>query len=107
VTHSATAALTLRPSPRATVRAGGSYALHAREDAPFFTAAPDVPELVLARRAFSPWTARASLELTPEGPVTVSLAVDAGRTAFYEWATASAALLYRFRSAARPQAAAP
>ena len=107
VTHSATAALTLRPSPRATVRAGGSYALHAREDAPFFTAPLGVPERVLARRSFSPWTARASLELKPEGPVTVSLAVDAGRTAFYEWTTASATLVYRFMSAARPQAEAP
>jgi tetratricopeptide (TPR) repeat protein len=107
VAHAAIAAIALRPSPRATLRAGGSYAIRAREDAPVFTAPLGVPIRTFVQRSFTPWTARASLELRPREPLTVSFAVESGRTAFYAWTTARVSLMYRFVPAARQPSGAP
>jgi hypothetical protein len=78
---------------------GGAYALRATEDAPTFVVASGQVQRTTTSRVFSPWNARASLDVTMNRDLTLSAAGELGRTAFYEWSTAGLHLMYRFRAA--------
>jgi tetratricopeptide (TPR) repeat protein len=102
VSHSAAAALLVRAGSRVTLHVGGSYALHAAEDAPAFQIEAGSLHMVTSRREFSPWKADTSLAVSLGRGATLSFAGEGGRTAFYEWAAADVHLTYRFVSGASP-----
>ncbi len=86
-THSATGAVMLRPTSLVTVRASGSYGVHATENAPFFQTSSGLvqspPVLSYYRRTFHPWNARAALSANLPAGVTASLYGEHMRTAFW------------------------
>jgi tetratricopeptide (TPR) repeat protein len=98
--HSAIAAVTAGVSGGAVFKAGGSYGFRAKEDATAFQASGAEVIAVVDRRDYTPWTARASLEIPASRVVSVSIGGEAGRTAYYRWATAQLALTFRFIPAA-------
>ena len=99
VTHSVIAAAAVRPSRGTTLRLGGTYAVRATEDAPMFVAALGRVEQTMTSRVLSPWSTRASLDITLSRDLTLSATGERGRSAFYEWSTAGLHLMYRFRAA--------
>jgi hypothetical protein len=105
IRHSATAALTGRISPRATVRASGSHAVHATEDAPTFVASASGPQRIFVRRDFTPWELRTSLDVDTSTNLTIGLMVETGRGSFYEWTNGGVQITYRFTGRSRPAAA--
>ena len=102
--HSLAAAMTVRVTPQASFKLNGAYAVHATEDAPSFVPAAGGIARIFIRRQFSPWDARASIDLTRANSVTVAISTEVGRSAFYHWARGSVALTYRFAAAARRDA---
>jgi tetratricopeptide (TPR) repeat protein len=102
VKHAAIGATALRLSPRATLRAGGSVAIRATEDAPVFVQAPGgLSSRVFEPRAFTPWDARASLDVAAGDRATIALSGETGRSAYYQWARAGVGVTWRFTSGAR------
>jgi hypothetical protein len=94
-THSATGAVTLRPTSLVTLRASGSYGVRATENAPFFfQASSGVAQspVVLSyyRRTFHPWNARTALSATLPAGLTTTLYGEHVRTAF--WASTAVGL---------------
>ena len=96
LTHSVTAAMTAANPAGLTLRAGGSYGIRAHEDATAFLPLGNQMVASVERRSFTPWTARASLEIPAARGFVVSARAESGRTAFYRWTTASVHLLFRF-----------
>jgi hypothetical protein len=96
LTHSALAVVTAGSSSGPVLKVGGSYGFRAREDASAFQASGAQVISVIARRDYTPWTARASLEVPASRFVSFSFGGEAGRTAYYRWATAQLALTFRF-----------
>lgn len=101
VRHEAIAAATVKPSSRATLRLGGSYSIHATEDAPFFFISNGVLQRTFFKRAVLAWNGRGTLEVNTGTDVTVVMGGEVGHTAFFRWATASAQVTYRLGAAAR------
>ena len=75
---------------------GGSFPIHASDDAPVFVVTSGQAQRTTYHRTFSPWTANTSLEVALGGGVSLSATGEVGRTAFYEWAAADLHLTYRF-----------
>jgi len=96
VTHSVIAALTAGKTTGPVVRAGGSYGFRATEDATVFQAVGGQVVSSIERRAYTPWTIRASLEIPASPSLTLSVGGESGRTAFYHWTTARVQVVYRF-----------
>jgi hypothetical protein len=101
VTHSAAAALTLGPARGATFRFGGSYAVRATDDEPFFAVSGGRALLSNRSRLFSPWEAHTSLKITLRDGLTLEPAGEIGRGAFYSWAAGSIQVTYHFMGAAK------
>ena len=99
--HAAIGAAALRISPRATLRAGGSAAIRATEDAPAFVETPAGPARVFERRTFTPWDGRISIDVAARDRATISVSGEAGRSAYYQWTRAGLQVTWRFTSAAR------
>lgn len=110
VVHSVLANYEVRAG-RARLRAGGSYGVRATDRVPVFQA-PAIPvpgdslavERAFYSRTFTPWTARASVDFTMSQDLTVGLAGESTRSAFYTATTARAWLMYRFVGAAMRRA---
>lgn len=100
LTHSAIAAVTAEGFGGPVFKAGASYGFRAREDATAFQASGEQVIAVVERRDYTPWTARASLEIPASRVVSFSIGGEAGRTAYYRWATAQLALTFRLLPAA-------
>jgi hypothetical protein len=49
----------------------------------------------IGRRTFTPWTARASVEIPASRSVTLNLGGETGRTAYYHWTSATFVVVYR------------
>ena len=96
VVHSMIAAATAGRPGAATFSAGGSYGFRAREDVTAFQASGPQVLAVTERRGYTPWTARASVDIPASRALTVSFGGEAGRTAYYRWATARLGLTFRF-----------
>jgi tetratricopeptide (TPR) repeat protein len=99
VSHSVIAAAALRPSDRATLRVGATYALRATEEAPAFVVSLGQVQRTLTSRELSPWNARGSIDVMLSRDATLTATGEHGRTAFYEWSTAGLQITYRFRTA--------
>ena len=104
VTNSALVAFTLKAARKATFRVDGSYGFHATDDAPFFAASGGQAVLSTYPRRFSPWNARASLNITLREGVTLEPSAEMGRTAFYSWVAGGLQLTYHFPGSAAPPA---
>ncbi|MGI8618115.1 MAG: tetratricopeptide repeat protein [Gemmatimonadaceae bacterium] len=102
VSHSAIAALTLRPSSASTFRAGGSFGVRATDQAPTLVVSAGQVQRVLVARTFTPWDARSSLDIALRSGLTLTATGETGRTVFYSWATAGLQITYRFAHATRP-----
>ena len=96
VAHSMIAAISAGTPNGAVLRAGGSYGFRAREDATTFMESGGQVVGSVARRSYTPWTLRGSLEIPTSPSLVVRLAGESGRTDFYRWTTASFQLVYRF-----------
>jgi tetratricopeptide (TPR) repeat protein len=108
IEHSALAAMMLRLGHAVIIRSSGSYGFRATDDAIVFAATPGSGAAVTRTsvgRSFSPWSARASLECVASSGMTLGLAGDFMRTAFYSAATLRTQLTYRFGIPARRAAA--
>lgn len=95
LTHAAIAAVTAGRGGGPVFRAGGSYGFRAQGDVTAFQASGAQAIAVIERRDYTPWTARASLEIPASRVVSFSLGGEAGRSAYYRWATARLALTFR------------
>lgn len=96
VKHALVAAVTGRPASGITLRAGGSYAVRAFEDAPFLAPAGGQVEVLFARRELTAWDARGSVEIAAGRGTTVTVGGQVGQGAFYRWRALEAAIVYRF-----------
>jgi hypothetical protein len=96
VTHSVIAALTAGRTTGLLLRAGGSYGFRAREDATTFQPVGAQVVASVARRAYSPWTVRGSVEIPASPSLVLSIGAESGRAAYYRWATGKVQIVYRF-----------
>jgi len=96
LTQSVIMAVTAGKTTGPVLRGGGSYGFRAREDATVFLALGDQVVPSVGRRAYTPWTARGSLELSASRSLTFSVSGESGRTAYYRWTTVRAQVHYRF-----------
>lgn len=96
VTHSAIAAVTVRPFGSTTLRLGGAYAFRATEDASAFVVSANQVQRSVTSRAFSTWNARSAIEIALGDGATLSATGELGRTAFYQWSAAGLQVTYRF-----------
>jgi Flp pilus assembly protein TadD len=110
VVHSVLGAMEWRAG-RTTLRAGGSYGFRATDRAPEFSPPavsdpgnPNALERTFVSRSFSPWTARASLDIAPSADVKLGISGESVRTVFYTATTARVWLTYQFVSAAMRRA---
>lgn len=106
--HSALANASVRPTSQLRIEAGGRYALSAHEDAPVIYAVATPPmataQLTFYDRAFTPWNARGSIDWSATPAVRLTLGVEHGREAYYEFTTARVELTYTFIAAAQRRA---
>jgi hypothetical protein len=102
VKHSVVGAVTGKVSPRATLKIGGTLAISATEEAPTLVKTVAGIERTFSERSFTPWDLRASIDVPVSDSVTISIAGDAGRGAFYEWAHAGVQISWRLTGAAGP-----
>jgi hypothetical protein len=80
------------------LRGGGSYAVHATDDAPvLYTDGTGVIQTTFYRRDSHPFEARASIEVAANDAFSFSIAGELGRSPFYQWRRAGAQLTYRFQ----------
>lgn len=107
VSHSAIAAVALRPSSTITLRLGGAYPVRATDDAPRFVVSGTQVQLATYARTFSPWNARTSLEIALRDGLTIAATGELGRTPFYSWATADVQMTYRFTRGILPRVRVP
>jgi hypothetical protein len=107
VTHSAILALMLRPSGNTTIRGGGSYALHATEEAPVLFVSAGQVLRTMSTRTFSPWTARGSIEIALGEGVALSANGELGSGAFYRWSKGGVQVTYRFTGPGASRSAVP
>lgn len=107
VTHSAIAAVALRPSSTITLRLSGAYPIRATDDAPRFVVSGAQVQPTTYARTFSPWNARTSLEIALRDGLTITASGELGRTPFYSWATADVHMTYRFTRGTPPRVRVP
>lgn len=123
-THSLLAAAELRPGAALVLRAGGSYGVSAREEAPFWAvtvpgppgppgtpgppAPPPLPMLErrFAERTFHPLELRASADVALARDARLVVRAEHQRAAFWRGTTVGAGITWRFAAGAR-RAAAP
>ena len=112
--HSLLAAAELRTGERVTLRAGGSYGVQAREEAPYWMVAsmgpPGLPESIVmerrfAERSFHPLELRASLDAAFARDVRLVVRAEHQRAAFWRGTTVGAGVTWRFAEGARRRAA--
>ncbi|MCI0433579.1 MAG: hypothetical protein L0271_08010, partial [Gemmatimonadetes bacterium] len=96
ITHSAAAAMAVHSATGFSVRVNGSYAVRATENAPLLTLVNGGVGRVTYERRYSPWTTRGSIAVPAGAHVTLGLAAEVGRTAFYKWAAGDVQLTYAF-----------
>jgi Tfp pilus assembly protein PilF len=96
LSQSGLAHLSIRPHPRTTITARGSYAFSAREDAPTLRPGLGNPVLMFERRSFNPWEAFASLDTELSRGLTFSASIESMETAFYRASSAGVRMSYRF-----------
>jgi hypothetical protein len=104
VSHSVIATLTVGKSGGPVFRTSGSYGFHAREDATSFSALANVIVSTVNRRAFTPWTARASLEIPASASTSFNVRVESGHTSYYQWNTGVLEMIHRFLPPSRSHA---
>ena len=125
--HSVLAAAELRPGAALVLRAGGSYGVSAREDAPYWTVVnagppeppgppgppgPPVPpaaplvERRFAERTFHPLELRASADVALGRDARLVVRAEHQRAAFWAGTTVGAGITWRFAAGARRRAAA-
>jgi hypothetical protein len=106
--HSLLLATALRPTPRWSLTANGSYGVHVRDDAPVLVVIPNPPNASIVRayypREFTPWNARAALEGAATDAVRLALTAEHGKGAYYSFSTVGVRLTYTFIAAARRRA---
>ena len=106
--HSALANVSLRPTHQLSIEAAGRYALSAHEDAPVIYAVATPPtataQLTFYDRSFTPWNARGSIDWNATPAVRLTLGVEHGREAYYEFTTGRLELTYTFIAAAQRRA---
>ncbi len=106
--HSVLASTALRPNRQLTIEAGGRYALSAHDDAPVLFAVATPPTTTVERefydRSFKPWNARGSINWNATPAARVTLGVEHGREAYYEFTTGRVELTYTFVAAAQRRA---
>ncbi len=97
LTHSVIAAFTGTAANGLVGRVGGSFGVHATENAPQFTAGPGDGPLVraTATRNFHPWNARASIEKQLSQLTIFSVSAEHSKTAFYNATTGSVGITWR------------
>ena len=95
-THSVTAAATIGASTRTNARLSGSYAIRAREDAPYFAVVNGVVTRLSYERTYWPWVGRATLTAPVNPRVRIGIGAEIGRTAFYQWASGDLHVTYTF-----------
>lgn len=96
VTHSLIGAFRIGKPAELVLRGGGSYGFRAREDATAFYSSGGELLSVIGRRSYTPWSARASLEIPANPSFTFTVAGESGATAYYRWTGARLDLHYRF-----------
>jgi tetratricopeptide (TPR) repeat protein len=95
LSHSLIASATLDSVSGPVLRTGGSYGFRAAEDATQFGVLGETIVASIGRRTFTPWTARASVEIPASRSVTLNLGGETGRTAYYHWTSATFVVVYR------------
>jgi hypothetical protein len=98
------AALTAGKSTGPVFRAGGSYGFHAREDATTFAPVAESIVSTVHRRAFTPWTVRASIEIPASPSTSFAVRAESGHTSYYGWTTGAVEMVYRFLPHSPPTA---
>lgn len=99
-THSALGSASYSPTPLVTMRLDGSYGVWARENAPAFqviqatSGSPASLARSSTRRAYSPWSARAAMNLGPFSGFHVALTAEKAKTAFHSRATGGVRVAY-------------
>ncbi|MBA3579434.1 MAG: hypothetical protein H0W42_05545 [Gemmatimonadaceae bacterium] len=87
--QSVLATMVVRPAPGTTLRLNGAYGVRATDDEP--AAAEPRP-----RRSFSPWSARAAIELGQARALSVVVTAEMMRHSYYTSSTADVRMVYRF-----------
>lgn len=102
VAHSVAAALGLWSAGGTALHVGGSWAFHARDDAPGFTATgfPPTATLGFSPRTLNPWQARVALEQRLAPGLTLHAGAERMHTVFYTATSGGIQLVYRFSAAA-------
>ena len=106
MTHSALVAATTRLGPTLTLHTNASVGLYATENAPAFVrvnAFPPAPDSIVRtsfRRSFTPWSARAALDIHRGRDWILQLTGDYQHTSFYSAGTATVQLTRRFTASA-------
>lgn len=95
--QSVLAAMIARPAPGTTLRLNGSYGVRAADDEP--AAAEPRP-----RRSFSPWSARAAIELGQARSLSVVVTAEMMRHSYYTSSTADVRIVYRFSALSQRRA---
>ena len=89
-----------RLAPHLQLRAGGSYALRASDEAPVLYAdETGAIQTTFYRRESHPFEARASIELPANDAFSFNITGELGQSPFYRWRRAGVQLTYRFHSA--------
>jgi hypothetical protein len=86
---------------------GGSFAVRATDDAPFFDVSGGRALRSTYSRQFSPWNIHASLKIAVRDDLTIEPSGEIGHSAFYSWAAAGFQITYHFNTGAVRQASAP
>jgi tetratricopeptide (TPR) repeat protein len=99
--HSLATSVRGRLAPHLQLRAGGSYALRASDEAPVLYAdETGTIQTTFYRRESHPFEARAAIELPANDAFSFSITGELGQSPFYRWRRAGVQLTYRFHSAA-------
>jgi tetratricopeptide (TPR) repeat protein len=96
VTHSLAVSLAVPLSVSAILHVNGAYAVRAHDEATAFFADGDQVLPVTFPRTFQPGNIRGSVDVALTIGLSLTVAGEAGRTAFYTWAATDVHLTYRF-----------
>lgn len=102
VSHSAIFAFSQNLTTLTSFQFGGSYAIHATQDAPSFVIAAPPPRLErrFTRTTFTPWDAQASLSTSSANGFGIDVSAGYRKTAFYSAYTFALGAIYRFTALA-------